>query len=224
MFFSRIVSTVVLVSFLSAQMPRASAYEENTVYDFGESQIITHEQGGETASCPAPQSSGPADCKNNVSPQVDELAGITDQIAPEEKLPVCSKDDLGGGSLSETEVTELKQNLLNECNARFKKHKRAYAKQLLLHGRPFKALRALLKKKKKMGDIKTTTESKEIKVTGKSLTEVNEEIRVAESNAISELLGGLPEEKSSEMQKEIGNGKKKSRKRKERTGNQRQKV
>lgn len=165
--------------------------------DDPESYLAVNE-GGDCQVCSAPDQ-GPSDLTCNPFSGVEDenmsqLSEASQGISSGEP-PACNDQELGFGDkkLSKDEELEIKKDLLKQCNKAFKKHKRAFAKQLFKNGRIFKALGVLLRKKKKLKDIRgASIPSSELHVEGENLADLDKKIAEEEARIVAEIKAQFP--------------------------------
>ncbi len=129
---------------------------------------------------------------------LEDLAPVMNAAQVSEP-PSCKNDDLkfGDNELPDEEAAKIKQDLLKQCNKAFKKHKRAFAKQLLSNGRIFGAMQVLMRKKKKLKDISNEYNSEKLSVKSDNLEDLNKKIKEEEDKIVEafkkEFPGGFDE-------------------------------
>ena len=149
----------------------------------GQDEFIQVDQDGEYQSCQKPQ----GETCSDISPDqpVNELEPLMN-AAQVNDVPSCGENDLkfDGKPIPKNEAAKIKEDLLKQCNKAFKKHKRSFAKQLLKNGRVFGAMKVLMRKKKKMKDIRTENNSEELSVKADNLQDLNKKIKEEEDKIV----------------------------------------
>ncbi len=189
----RILSTLLSLLLLA---PHGVMATEGVIMVEGQNEFIQIDEDEEAQVCQRPEAET---CSSGVDEKpLQELEPLMSESQINQP-PICGEDDISvdGKKLPKEEVAQIKQDLLKECNKAFKKHKRAFAKQLLKNGRIFGAMKVLMRKKNKLKDIKNETDSKSITATNKNLEELEKKIKEEEDKIVEafkkEFPGGFNE-------------------------------
>jgi hypothetical protein len=169
---------------LSLVLPQSALATNAYFHVDGEKEYMEINKDGEIEVCEIPTE--PEKCQDiSVENPLKDLTPAL-EASKVDPVPSCDEKDLNFDDkpLAAKEVSELKNDLLKSCNKAFKKHKRAFAKQLLKDGRLFAALKVLSRKKKKIQDIKQKTMSEKISAEAKSLEELNAQIKQEEDKIL----------------------------------------
>lgn len=192
---------VSLVLSMSLLAPGSLFASQASFHSENDQSFVVVNDGGEDQGpqvCSAPNSSlelnQTCDPFSTVENQSVENLEQTSQALSSSEPPLCGDQDLDYGDkpLSKEEKLQIKKDLLKECNKAFKKHKRAFAKQLFKNGRIFKALRALMQKKKKLKHLGHFNKPYSVAADGESLEEVNRKIAEEEERIINEIKTEFP--------------------------------
>lgn len=191
----RLVSLILIFSLVAPSSVFASSA---SFHVDGEEENLVQDDQGNNQVCSAPPSdinlSSTCDpFAGNPNEAVDELEPVNDALGTQ-SAPTCNDQDLSadGKPLSKEDALQIKKDLLKQCNEQFKGHKRKFAKQLFKKGRIFKALGVLLRKKKKLKDIKHKKFSQDIRVEGETLDEVDAKIKAEEQRIMDEINAQYP--------------------------------
>ena len=189
----RILSAILSILLIA---PQGAIATEGVMMVEGQNEFIQINENEEAQVCQRPEAET---CSSGLDEKpLQELEPLMSESQINEP-PSCGEEDISvdGNKLPKEEVAQIKQDLLKECNKAFKKHKRAFAKQLLKNGRIFGAMKVLMRKKNKLKDIKNENDSKTITATNESLVDLEKKIKEEEDKIVEafkkEFPGGFNE-------------------------------
>lgn len=191
----KILSLILCFILLTSQGVSAS---DGIILVEGQDQYLHLLKEGDAQVCERPDVGASCSLEATEHTSVEELSPVLTAASTTEP-PSCNNKDfqLGDKPLPDEEAEAIKHDLLKQCNRAYKKHKRAFAKQLFRNGRLFGAMKVLMRKKKKLKDIESNRNSESVTAQSDSLEDLNKKIDEEEKKIIEafkkEFPGGFNE-------------------------------